>query len=927
MYHPFNKNSSYLRSALLKAYKEKCPYCGTLLQARYMHVDHILPTNKPSNIDDEMALYICELEGKGFILDSIENYLPSCSSCNIQKSNRIFEVSNLRYFHEMALRHTDDVLRFIEEARCKKEYFFEPVDVSLWRLLDFSYQRDISHAIMGYRLTDADVVSCPAFPQVEKSEKQLAIVDYAMIQGETGCGKSISLFQVGYKFRKKGWQVYLLDSSCEVSFVALPDNTEKSLYLIDDAQIYSEGFINNICHQVRPNRKVLFARTVSDLLNPESIILTNADAVNVLYRDFLKRKNEIWPLVKKYDRNIGINMFEIPIEQRIESAKTATTPWQFTYILRGGWRSMNDLYFSISNHRNYDLLVATIAVFQVLYLDKSVVLEKINEMLTVYNLVYQWGDDDLQFLINKKIILSKEDIRIVHLESANLIIALFFGSKNFEKQGILVHIIENEFRNKRISPLGIVWLCNGCGRFLGIHLRAEDIFITESIKETVNDMLGTLQTSEDVRNIMFLLEKIISSDRKDIGGLQIFKNNEQRLVSLINNADSLSAGGFRELFNTLYNSRPSLYNAFSKKINWTGLIKKMMEEELPNYYAWGGLFNRGLSLLRNRRYLVYSDDMYRALEYVISKATICNVVEVTWFVSEVSFLNFNRVHDLMPSLLPIYRDYFVNNMAKAIQIFDFEFLGYICGIDLLQPIKPSEGQKRTADMIIDAIPIDKMAEVIDKSTMKEWLSIRNVLCLVSTYNKEKYKDIIHAVDLDELSNSAKNSWDHGYEICLIVNTLYKADIKIAKSFLKINQCRIKCYFSTMIAIDPQNAIRSYKERNIPLELFTQHWWDDSLAALKALVRIDSEFSKEFLEKNVVQIANRYSDVTALDFSERHSLDLFKLIQDTNEKAFEKIVKLINKEKILEKWDKCGGINPRQKRWICKRKAEFFQLIG
>ena len=114
---------------------------------------------------------------------------------------------------------------------------------------------------------------------------------------------------------------------------------------------------------------------------------------------------------------------------------------------------------------------------------------------------------------------------------------------------------------------------------------------------------------------------------------------------------------------------------------------------------------------------------------------------------------------------------------------------------------------------------------------------------------------------------------------------------------------------------------------IAFELFTQHWWDDSLAALKALVRIDSEFSKEFLEKNVVQIANRYSDVTALDFSERHSLDLFKLIQDTNEKAFEKIVKLINKEKILEKWDKCGGINPRQKRWICKREAEFFQLIG
>ncbi len=926
MYHPFNKKSSYLRNALFKEYNERCPYCGSLMQARYMHVDHILPTHKPASISDDMALYISELEGKGFIQDSIENYLPSCSACNIQKSNQVFEVSNLRFFHEMARKHTDNVLRLIERARCNTEYFFEPVDVGVWQTLDYSYQRDISHAIMGYRLTPADVVSCPAFPQVKKTEKQLAIVDYATIQGETGCGKSISLFQIGYDFKSRDWQVYLLNPNCGLSLVALPDNTENSLYLIDDAQIYSEGFIDNICLQARPNRKIVLARTVSNCINSDSIILTNSDAVSTLYKEFLRRKDEIWPLVKKSDRNIGVNMHETPIEQRIERAKQATTPWQFTYILRGGWQSMKDLYLSVCKNRNYDLLVATIAAFQILYLDKAVMLEKINEMLKIYNPEYQWRNDDLQYLIDKKIILSEDGIRIVHLESANVIVALFFDDKNAEKQGILIHAIENEFRNRHISSMGIVWLCNGCRRFIRLHINVEDIFITESIKETVGELLGDWQTSEGARNIMYLLEKIISSKVKDNSGLYIFKDNEGRLIDLVNSADSISAVGYGELFNSLYNRDHSLYNSFSKKINWTGLMKRMMEERSPNYYAWGNLFNRGLSLLRNKSYLVYSDDMYSVLEYVISKATLYNVEDVTMFVSTVSFLNYDEVHDLIPLLLPIYKKYFVNYMAKAIHIFDFEFLEYICGVNILQPQKPTMKQKRTANMIIDVIPIDIMAEVIAKSSMREWLSIKEVLYLVSTYNREKLVDIIHAVNLDELSYSVRYSWDQRYEICLIVNWLYEADKKVARRFLRMNQHRINCYYPIMIAIDAESAISSYKERNIPLELFTEHWWDDSLAALRALVKIDAEFSKQYLEGKVIQIADQYSNVTALDFSERYSLELFMLIKEINEEAFEKIVSLVNKDKILEKWDKCGGINPRKKRWIAKRKEEFFQML-
>lgn len=86
-----------------------------------------------------------------------------------------------------------------------------------------------SDAVMGYRLTDADVVACPLFPQVERTVKQLKIVDYAVIMGETGGGKSISLFQTGYRFVQKGWQVYQLVNLHELTIIHLPENTENSM--------------------------------------------------------------------------------------------------------------------------------------------------------------------------------------------------------------------------------------------------------------------------------------------------------------------------------------------------------------------------------------------------------------------------------------------------------------------------------------------------------------------------------------------------------------------------------------------------------------------------------------------------------------------------------------------------------------------------
>ena len=92
-------------------------------------------------------------------------------------------------------------------------------------------------------------------------------------------------------------------------------------------------------------------------------------------------------------------------------------------------------------------------------------------------------------------------------------------------------------------------------------------------------------------------------------------------------------------------------------------------------------------------------------------------------------------------------------------------------------------------------------------------------------------------------------------------------------------------------------------------------------------KTNNHFTKEYLDANVRKIAQRYSDVTALDFVEKDSLEILKIIKRVSSYAYNQIVSLIDREKVIEKWDRCGGIDPRKKRWVAKRKEEFFKLLS
>lgn len=921
MFHPYRKDSSYLRGAIFSSHNEKCAYCGRLMQHRDMHIDHIVAQHMESTHDKDVLQYLFELEQESFIVDSIENYLPSCPACNLSKSNRVFTAANLRFYHEKARRHVDDILNRIERLKSQHdEYFYEPIDPATWETLDFSYQRDISHAIMGYRLTPADVDACPRFPQVERMINRLSIVDHVVLQGHTGCGKSISVYQTAYVYYKQGWNVYRYKITDNLSVPQIPQNTEQSLYIIDDAQLLSKKAMDMLADQARPNRKIIFAKTVSETVQADTVLLTNSDAVNILYQDFLKRKDEILPIVHQCDDRIGVNFADSPIEWRLENAKKASTPWQFTYTLRGGWQTIKEQYQTIALHHNCGMLAAIIAAFQIMQLDNAVDYTWLCAWVRKIDNSLSWTTEDLQYLINQKIVLSEDDVRIVHLESANSILTQHFENCNWGNDKLHT-LIEQAFLENRITPLGLVWLCNGMRGYA--WYRVNSWIISEKM---IAYALGDLEniTSATARmGIAYFMEKVFTMDYEKNGHWH-FCQNKRIILDWIEHASTDNAYAYSRLINTVYNTDHKEHKNFVACVNWEQFFSSLDVETEPNLYSWGELVNRLTAFFPRGKQIAFADRLHSTIDKLISTANIKNIGGLSDFFSQIIHLSSSYVHEAVRKLIPVYREFFRKDMLRATEIFDLHFGSYLCGMDSLFGHHATKEQKQTAKMLVEAIPENEFAVAISTGYPRDWDRIFDIMCLIGKHDKDKAKQIISLVDRKNLTEIAKDTWDEPHDIVRICSALAVGDPKIARSFIEDNKERIKEVYSPLILIAPQCTIELFQQ-GVSVDLLTGHWWYYSYYALKTLIETNSSIAKSILSYSLPTIANRFNEISTYYMESDHCLKFVQLIQKFDNGLFNELVKLINFTELKSSWKKAhtGSFN---KRIVQQRYEQFLDLL-
>lgn len=295
---------------------------------------------------------------------------------------------------------------------------------SAWHPVAFTGARDIGAALAGQRLGPADVDACPRLMEVGLLVDALRRTHSVVLNGDSGCGKSITAYQALSDLRADGYEVLRLRDDARKRALGqwmtdLALYPHRKVLLIDDAQDLSPDLIRELAETATQDQLVLIVAVDHVGGGVTTYRISDAAAVGTLARAMSERAPEILPQVRALDDFVGDRIGDEPLLDRLTEAARADSAWQFFYTLTGGWRRTERDALDLRGHDRADLLLLALAVAQVASVDAGVTAGDLEPYAHALGRDRSWIEQGLRLLQDRRLTTRNDDVlRCVHLRTA-----------------------------------------------------------------------------------------------------------------------------------------------------------------------------------------------------------------------------------------------------------------------------------------------------------------------------------------------------------------------------------------------------------------------------------------------------------------------------------------------------------------------------
>ncbi|MBM1310353.1 hypothetical protein JQT66_09265 [Sulfitobacter mediterraneus] len=632
-----------------------------------------------------------------------------------------------------------------------------------WAHLTFERVSDIGPALLGRPMGPSEATACPELSYVEHIASLLRIAFRIQLTGEPGSGKSIAAFQVAKRYDAMSWTVlYVSDPSRFL--LNLPHTVQKNiLVIVDNAHLASPSDLENLERNCNSKFHFLEIHSSGPSSSPGmgSIHIDPKKSVKEIARAFLSDIGNLSEVVATADSDIGETRMKDSLPKRIEHAEdTADTPWQFCFILGGGWKRAGIAAGSaISN--GSAVVLATLAAFQIASRDRQPERHEIGTLCRLGGASELNASEAVRKLVTSRLILSEVDLRTPHQRFAARVLDEILLVADEAEQNSIARVLGELVSDASLPLVGIFSLldrlayskvCRGYWKGLilekKIRLLLERCWSAESVEDR-----------QAACHILHIIDAHLTNYPEGI-----YENKDRVISRWITSEAGVPGSGLCTLLNSLSREENPVAN-LAVEISDPALVAKTLNEVTPGSAFQVAELISGVRVAGSQRWL---DRFYP----LVDKGALLALAK-SWPFGDEPF----RFAKLCSSLLSIDEGLSLE-MAEAhteqtkshyhdrpldtfSQLHDLNMqvlrlwdpLGVYVG-----KLRPTGRHKQIARAHLEGLDARRLAEQISRSNLRELNDASGILAFLRRVNSAKYRSVVSQLDWEEISSSIGRHW-------------------------------------------------------------------------------------------------------------------------------------------------------------------------
>lgn len=741
-------------------------------------------------------------------------------------------------------------------------------EVPGWEYVNFDNQHDLSHALAGRRLGPADVEACPRLPEVATVLKRLSVTKVAVISGKSGSGKSITAYQVAYDMCQPGWEILRLvepEWSVEELVGAVTNLPHRSVVIVDDAQALDPAIQRSLVEMVSDQLAVIVVFTEDMPSQRDAIWIAGRRAVATLAEALRQRRDETLAIVRTLDDHVGEGYLDMPLEDRLAAAvQSSDQPWQFSFVLTGGWRRARDAVAILRDLDRADLLLAAIAARQLVSLDAGASRAWLENAVVALGRDMGWLDRTLEVLNSRRVIIGGSVLRCPHLHYSEVILRIVCKRRTDPEWSHVIKMLRAALYYDTPPLRGVSWLLSELSFADAFRGSGFGTIVDHATWLYLTERCWAANTGAERSSAAFALNALGHWSPNHVEALS---SHITLLGQWLEEADADTAVGIGRLLNDLGQKEGSLTEAICDHADPTRIASSLALASLSEAYAWGWLLGR-LSFAASRDWLerltVALDTS--SLRSLVTSPSTADLGGVNKLIKGVASLKLTLGVDLVKLTIPT-----VANAINASPAETFRPVGdmiwFVLGYAprFLRRRGPTKRQQQVARRLARALDSTAIARSLSSSRRRDWQVYGDLLVFLREAMPRQAESIAAKIDFEALDETSEGLWAQmPPELHRLICTLAAGpDWEPARSWVNRHVAELVRLTPALAIVAPEAVVTGLRAgHSLSLGVDSGSKWSIAALALAEICEVDERLAIGVAEDNYVAMAQGFARLQA-----------------------------------------------------------------